>query len=381
MANVARLRRSEGGQMQTNIIELGRQGGMRDRIRSAKWAFTTRRVAADQAQTLVQTGAVPRVGDLVLAKVRRIGQHTRLELTNGRKAKLSRGDEIVAVFGNRYAPDQFEAIIPEVMGECHLVASGGVVSRVTFKHEAVKSATVINAVGLLADAEGRILNLADHALAPALNLGRERPPVIAVVGSSMNSGKTTIAAHLVRGLTLGGFAVNAGKVTGTGAGGDFWLMEDAGARRVLDFGDAGYPSTYRLSPAAVKQVFVTLLDHLNQAGTDAIVIEVADGLLQTETADLVASDLFAHFVDGVLFAAGDALGALYGLQRLAEWGLRVFAVSGLITRSPLAVRELLDHTEVPVLRPAVLNSPTVEAYIDGWLRDSAHALLRSGGRA
>jgi len=75
--------------MHGNVIDLGDKGGTRERIRSAKWAYTTRRVPAERAHTLVQGGAVPRVGDLVLAKVRRTGQHKRLELANGRRAALA----------------------------------------------------------------------------------------------------------------------------------------------------------------------------------------------------------------------------------------------------------------------------------------------------
>lgn len=367
--------------MKDNIIELRGQSDTQARLRSAKWAYATRRVPVEKAQRLVQGAVVPRIGDLALAKVRRIGQHKRLELISGRRAMLAAGDEMVVVFGNRYAPDQFEGIIPESLGSCHLVAAGGIAARMTFKNEAVRSPTAIETVGLVADAEGRVLNLSDYALAAAGNCERVRPLVLAVVGSSMNAGKTTTVVNLVRGLTEAGYAVSAGKVTGTGAGGDHWLMEDAGARRVLDFVDAGHPSTYRLAPGVVKQIFVSLLNHLNQDDTDVIVIEVADGLLQTETEDLLASDLFSHLVDGVFYAACDALGALHGLQRMAEWGLSVLAVSGLITRSPLAVRELLDRVDVPVLRPAVLAGPMAKVYFEGWLQDTSQATQRLGGRA
>ena len=61
----------------------------------------------------------------------------------------------------------------------------------------------------------------------------------------MNSGKTTTAAHLIKGLVQAGLKVGAAKLTGTGAVGDIWLMQDAGANLVLDFTDTGFPSTYR----------------------------------------------------------------------------------------------------------------------------------------
>ena len=59
------------------------------------------------------------------------------------------------------------------------------------------------------------------------------------------------------------------KVTGTGAGGDTWLLRDAGADPVLDFTDAGHVSTYLLPEAEVERTFVTLVAHLAASGVDA----------------------------------------------------------------------------------------------------------------
>ena len=60
-----------------------------------------------------------------------------------------------------------------------------------------------------------------------------------------------VVASIVRGLTAAGYRVAAGKVTGTGAGGDFHMFVDAGATRVLDFTDFGFSSTYLLDSVTV----------------------------------------------------------------------------------------------------------------------------------
>ena len=79
------------------------------------------------------------------------------------------------------------------------------------------------------------------------------------------------------------------KITGTGSGGDTWLLKDAGAHPVLDFTDAGLASTY-LEPAwEIQRVFTTLVGHLTLATVDAIVLEIADGVLQAESAALLKS--------------------------------------------------------------------------------------------
>ncbi len=360
-----------------NIIELVHKKKNVDRIQDAKWAYTTRRIDRNQPFGLIENAAAPTLGDVVVARVAKIGQHKRIELTNGRKARLYPGDHVVVAYGNRYAPDQFEAVIPVTLGRCDLVAAGGVASKLTFKHGSMKAPTTIVPLGLLADENGTVVNLADHTLTPKVP-ENARPPVIAVIGSSMNAGKTTTAANLIRGFSGSGLSVNAGKVTGTGAGGDTWSLKDAGARLVLDFVDAGHPSTYLITPAAVKQTLTTLLAHLHQPGTDIIVIEIADGLHQSETAGLASSDLFSHLVDGVLYAAGDALGAVYGARLLHQWGVHVLAISGVVTRSPLAMREIQDGIDIPILTAKALRTPSVIDLIDTRLHLNDSVLRRSG---
>jgi len=313
--------------------------GLAARLAIAKLAYTTRVVPAAAMRSLrTGDGSSPRAGDLVLARVLELGQHPRLELREGRRSRLFVGDEIAVCFGNRYAPDQFEAEIPPELGPCDLVAAGGVASRMLSRHSSMSEPTTIEPVGYVCDADGRRVNLAGWGL-PARGLPPRRPPVIAVLGTAMNAGKTTAAASLIRGLAVSGQEVAAAKVTGTGAGGDIWHMTDAGARVVLDFVDTGFPSTYRLEAPEVERIFTTLIWELTESAPDTIVVEVADGVFQRETEMLLRSPVFRAGVDAVLFAGCDALGAVAGVGVLRELGLPVAAVSGALTGSPLAAHE------------------------------------------
>ena len=357
--------------MTSNIISLSRDDNHahRQRIMRAKWSYATRCVPADSARILRKGSIQPKAGDLVLARVDRPGQHRRIELVSGRRARMFVGDDIVVVYGNRYAPDQFEAIVPGNLKPCQLVAAGGIAAEMLYKHGAMKRPTAITPVGLLGRSNGKVINLKDHAVAPQ-PLHDRLPPVIAVVGGSMNAGKTTTAASLVRGLTRAGFRVTAGKVTGTGSGNDPWFLSDAGARRVMDYLDAGHPSTYLLPPDEVETILMILLSHLNEPGTDYIVLEIADGLFQSETARLLESDLFRSRVDGVLYAAADALSAVHGVEMLQHWAIPVFTVSGVITRSPLSMREVLDAIDIPVLGRNVLSDTGISDHVAAWLHNA-----------
>jgi hypothetical protein len=337
---------------------------LQQRLRRAKSAYTTRRVDLSSADLLITAGRAPRAGDLVLARVSEIGQHARLELRDGRRARLHPGDEVVVCYGARYAPDQFESVLPEDLGGCDLVAAGGVASRMLCRHRRMRAPTALEPVGLLAGADGEPLNIACWSLPTRRCAEGARPPVLAVLGTSMNSGKTTTAESLVRGFGQRGLEVAAAKVTGTGAGGDRWCVKDAGAHPVLDFTDAGVPSTFGLDLPALERVMHTLVATLADGSPDVIVLEVADGLCQRETAALLRGDAFRELVDGIVFAAGEALGARAGVEELARIGCPVLAVSGLITASPLASREAASVTGLPV-------APNADIAAGVWLPDLA----------
>jgi hypothetical protein len=318
-----------------------------ERLAHAKTSYATRRVPLDRARGLEQEGC-PLPGDLVLARVVELGQHQHLESGAGRRAKLWPGDEIVVAYGNRYAPDQFEALVPADLGVCDLVAGGGIAARVASRHSAVRRATRIEPIGLLVDHRGKRLNLIDWRL-PQSARPAPQPYTIAVCGTSMNAGKTTVCAGLVRGFARNGLRVGVAKITGTGSGNDVWAVTDAGATPVLDFTDAGHATTFGLTSTEVQAIFTCLTDHLAAAGAQASVLELADGLLQPETVALVGSRAFVNGIDAVIFAANSAMGAKAGVEHLRALGIPVLAVGGVMTMSPLACREAAAATKLPVL--------------------------------
>jgi hypothetical protein len=361
------------------------------RLAAAKSAYTTRFVsrliASDPHGYGLVTGehVVPHAGDVVLARVTELGQHGGIQLPDGRRATLFVGDEILVAYGDRYAPDQFEAEVPDNLGPTNLVAAGGLAATVISAHSKMAMPTQIEPLGLLTNAHGVVTLKScapfdaaapeDVTVLPRLG----KPLVIGVLGTSMNSGKTTTVASIVRGLAKAGFEVAAGKVTGTGACGDPMLFHDSGASRVLDFTDFGHGSTYLMEHGAVRSLFVSLIRELAATGPDVIVVEVADGLFQRETARLLQDPLFKQLVDLVVFAAGEALGAVAGQIHLAQYGLAPVAVSGMLTASPLAKKEAAGALDVPVLDKDDLASAQVaELLVPGYARPG---LSRSESRA
>jgi hypothetical protein len=323
---------------------------------SVKEAFSTRRVSPGDMAMLLDKHVTPAPGDLVLARVDRIGQHTRIQLRGGRRSALFVGDYLIVAYGNRYATDQFEALVPDDLGPCHLVAAGGIAGRIVRSRDGVRAPTRLTPLGLVADGAAEPLNLSRYGL-PLSPLDRGRAIVIAVVGTAMNSGKTTAAAHCIRGLSRLGHRVAGIKVTGTGSGNDVWMYEDAGADLSLDFTDAGYASTHRLALPRVEEITATLVGHAARSGVDVAVIEIADGLYQAETAALLSSAVFRQLYDGLIVCAGDAMGAQSSVEWLEQRGHAVNCVSGALTASPMALEEAERVTRLPVAGRAALADP------------------------
>lgn len=335
----------------------------------AKFAYSTRFVAdhPDRASFGVDTDRTlaPRDGDVVLARVQEIGKHKRLEGPTSRRQTLFIGDEIVIAYGSRYAADQFLTKLPSDLGTCHLAAAGGLASEVVEQHESIEEATVIEPIGLVTDAAGTRLNLRDLAPLQVTEAGPStgHAPVIAVLGTSMNSGKSTLLACLAHGLSRAGLRVHAGKATGTGAGNDSHLFTDAGAQRVLDFTDCGLSSTFGLGYDEVRNTFGTLVDELSRPdgedAPDVVLIEIADGVYQGETSRLLTDPILTERVDQLVFAAGDALGAVGGVSALGDLGHTPVLVSGRLTASPLATREAMAALDVPVVSTYDLCEPAI----------------------
>ena len=331
----------------------------------AKWSFATRRVLRSDARGLNPDLAAVQTGDLVLAEVTRVGNHKRLQLADGRYSPLWPGDRIIVACADRYAVDQFDGRARLSADGADLLAGGGVVGEIISKNEKVASGTRVAVLGRLADSEGNVLNTEQFAL-PRIPPGRP-PLVIAVLGTGMNAGKTAAAAGLINGFARLGRRVAAVKATGTGSFGDVQEYEAAGAARVLDFTDAGMASTHRQPTERLVAATEQLLSHT--AELDVAVVELADGVSQVETATLLSRTDFTARFDGVILAAPEAMAARGGVAWLNARGIEPLALSGLLTRAPLAAEEAAEATALPVLCRKTLADPATASALEAQLLD------------
>jgi hypothetical protein len=308
---------------------------------------------------LLRCSTLPAIGDVALAEVKRIGKNTALELSTGRRCALHLGDLIAVAFGNRYATMQFEGYARVQDDQCDLLSMGGLCGLVESKHDSVATPTKLRILGAIGDQQQNSLRCVDFSLPPAPS---HRGMRIAVVcGSSMDAGKTYTAMCTIKGLRNKGYRVAGVKLTGTATGRDTWSMLDAGACVALDFTDGGWPSTYLCTREQLTDLYHLLVGHARAQGAEWAVVEIADGLLQVETATLLNNPDFRSTVDFFLFAAGEPMAAVGGIGMLRQWGIEPLAVSGVVSMSPLNIREVEAAVKLRCLTAVELQNGALAA--------------------
>lgn len=308
----------------------------------------------------------PKVGDVGIFEIIKIGKHKTVEDVDKRNSRIIPNDLMMAAFGNRYATAQFEGYVPDNCNEeLHIIGAGGIVGVVHSMHYRFIDIgpTTIRLVGLVKDHFGNIMNT---KLNQQINMtsfsgaAATETKVILSVGSSMDSGKTTSAAYMVNGLKNAGYKVAFIKLTGTAYTKDCDLNYDLGADITADFSDFGFPSTYLCDESELLDLYESLLQKVNTIRPDYTVMEIADGLYQRETTMLLTNPQFKETVHSVIFSAGDSLAAINGSNNLTSWGLTPFVLSGLFTASPLLINEVKNNSILPVLNIEELSANGAE---------------------
>ena len=301
----------------------------------------------------------PRVGDLVYAEVSELGHHQTLESRSARIHTLNVGTRAIFVFGHRYAPDQYEGAVPDqYLDHIELFSRGGVIGEVKVQNQLIGVTTKLKMLGYVCDSSGHVINTTDYVLIQPKNGTRERrgAKLILCIGTTMNSGKTHAAAACCYALSSMGKNVRAAKITGTASLKDILLMNDCGAEHVADFTYFGYPSTYQMDAEKLLGMFQGFDMKYGNNSKNYLVIEFADGIFQRETSMLLKMPEVLERIDKLVFCAPDSTAVYGGLNALKEkYGLVPDAISGLCSSAPLAIREIQQFTDIPILQSMEKN--------------------------
>ena len=280
--------------------------------------------------------------------------YNQLEDVHGRFVTLHPGDVVACVLGHRDALYGYSGRVPESVApgdRLHLLNLGGVVGAGAEPAPGIGPPFELEVLGAVLEfprldhrvgVPARIQRAAlPHAALPA-----SLPPVVTLVGTSMDSGKTTSAAVLIAEGTRRGLRIAAGKLTGVSLRRDVLHMQDCGASPVALFTDFGVVTTSEENAVGAAH---SLLAHLADAEPDLIVLEMGDGLLGTYGVHGLLSDPgLAQALSAIVLCAQDPVGAWGARELLRErFDLAPDLVSGRVTDTPVGRAFCQERLEVP----------------------------------
>ena len=274
--------------------------------------------------------------------------YNELELPSGRMSKLKKGDIIAVALGERMALKGFVGRLPhqlKVNDVIHLLNMGGVAGVCTSANtQEVGDPLRIRVLGCITRGR-RLLNINQEVLfKPTKNL-KSDVPLIIVTGTSMDSGKTTVAVEVTKTLTRMGLKLAGTKLTGVGALRDLYKMEDYGVSQTASFIDSGITSTANIDDDTMVGVAKAAINHLSKNNPDAIIVEFGDGMMGRYGVDAVLGDKeIQKNVRLHIGCAGDPIGATRLASICSEVGLPLDVISGPVTDNEVGQGIVKEHT-------------------------------------
>ena len=261
--------------------------------------------------------------------------YNELELPTGRMSKIKKGDIIAVALGNRMALQGFVGHLPKSLAVndiIHLLNFGGVAGVCTSANvQEVGEPLRIRILGGITR-KGKLLNIGQAALYKPLETMKNDTPLIITTGTSMDSGKTTVAVEITKTLTRMGMKLAGAKLTGVGAQRDVFKMQDYGVYEAVSFTDCGITSTANMPDEQMVAVAKGAIEHLSKSDPDAIMIEFGDGLMGKYGVNAILQD--PQIQKNVRFHIGcarDPVGAIGLAKGCAEIGLPIDMMSGPVT--------------------------------------------------
>lgn len=278
-----------------------------------------------------------REGDVVAVRLlNEKSVYNEVELCSGRMSRLKKGDVLAGALGHRNALGGFAGKLPKkvVVGQTlNVLNLGGVIGECTSYNPSVGPPLQVEVLGqvlhfpYLGERVGVPANIGQDTQPDLTTLDVKGVPVVAVVGTCMNSGKTYACTSLIQEFTRRRLRVHAMKCTGVSLRRDILVMEDAGAAEIKIFTDLGTVTTTRsVAPGLTRSMLTSLAD----GRPDIIVMELGAGILSTYGVQEILADAeIRECLKAVVLAANDPVGAWGGIQRLSsDFGIKATVVTG-----------------------------------------------------
>jgi hypothetical protein len=283
-------------------------------------------------------------GDYVAARVTgRPSALYKIEIANGRMVDMMQGDLVIGALGKRAAT--LEGVGDwEVVGEdgqMHALTGAGLFGKATSTSlmlpplMSLKYLGHVQRSGEKQTMQGFVRPVAQTDCTA---------PVVLMVGTSMSAGKTTAGRIVVHELCRAGLRVVGVKFTGAGRYRDTLSYGDAGAAEILDFVDAGLPSTV-VPEAQFTDAMRYMLSLAAAAKPDVVLAEAGASPLEPYNGTIAINALSERLAFVVLCASDPY--AVVGVQ--TAFGLTPDVVTGPATNTTAGIALIQKLTKLPAL--------------------------------
>ena len=293
-----------------------------------------------------------KVGEVVAVKVIKVNQkYNKLELFNGRQVVLTEGDVVLGCLGNRMASAGMTGVIPKDLkpfDRIHILNIGGLIGQCKDFNILLGGPTECEVIGSIVDNKNKNINIDQFKKLKITNKLKTKVPVIAVLGTGIDSGKTTVSSFMIKVLKSYFKTVNACKLAGSAAQKDLYSFEDNGAEKVYDFVDAGLPSTNNVNPKTIVESAKSIINHTSK-NSELIFVELGDGLHgDYGTKNIIKDKEIQKIIKVYIICALDFPGAINILESLKEIGINnsYFIISGPLTNNHTVIQNSLANLKI-----------------------------------
>lgn len=328
------------------------------RIIADKIASVTKNIPL-QKEIRVSPDIIAESGYVIAGKIHgEKSVYNTVENCSGRMVRLHDGDILVGALGHRNALHGFSGIVPEnikVGDSLNVLNLGGVIGKCTsinseygrpFDFEVIGAVQVFPEFG---NRIGTAAHIKMNALQPSVPL-KDAPkvPIVFIIGTCMNAGKTLAASQIIREISLRDFKVASAKLTGVSLLKDTLSMKDYGADWTATFNDVGIVTTDKNNSVEAAKI---VLSYLSQTGADIIVAELGDGIMGQYGVQEIIDDkeIMERSVCNVL-CAYDPVGAWGGVGLLKkDFKINVDIISGPATDNSAGLEAIRSKIKVPAV--------------------------------
>ncbi|MDE3741968.1 hypothetical protein [Maribacter polysaccharolyticus] len=251
-------------------------------------------------------------GDYVVTEIVDPGSNTLLlELPNGRMRGVIGGEMVIGALGERFATLEATGTWKKV-GEdlkMNVLTGAGLLGKLTSKSAFIPNMMEVLYKGHVVRNDSKLTM--QGFIEPIVDIPFNTP-VVLFVGTSMSAGKTTSARIVTNLFKLAGYKVVGAKLTGAGRYKDILAIKDVGADVVMDFVDAGLPSSI-YPKEKYKEILKHLLSRIALQKADVAIIEIGASPLEPYNGDCAIEAIRDH-VRCTILAASDPY-AVYGLMK------------------------------------------------------------------